>query len=84
MGGRRMTVKELKNNLNHYDDDAEIEFTLNQEIEIDSWKENKYGMKYVEIDKKLDICFIGGTYDAPWIDLELLQGGQRKQRWRDQ
>ena len=66
-----MTVKELKDNLNYYDDDSEIEFTLNQEIEVDSWKENKYGMKYVEIDKKLDICFIGDTNGSPWIDLEV-------------
>lgn len=66
-----MTVKELKENLDYYDDDAEIKFTLNQEIEVDSWKENKYGFKYVEIDKKLDICFIGDTKGAPWIDLEV-------------
>lgn len=48
-----MTVKELKDNLNYYDDDAEIEFT------------------YVEIDKKLDICFIGSTHGTPWIDMEV-------------
>lgn len=66
-----MTVKELKDNLDFYDDEAEIEFTLNQEIEVDSWTENKYGMKYVEIDKKLDICFIGGGEGSPWIDLEV-------------
>lgn len=66
-----MTVKELKDNLNYYDDDAEIEFTLNQEIEVDSWKENKYGFKYVELDKKLDIVFIGNTNGAPWIDMEI-------------
>lgn len=66
-----MTVKELKENLDFYDDDAEIEFTLNQEIEVDSWKETKYGFKYVEIDKKLDICFIGDTHGSPWIDLEV-------------
>ncbi len=65
-----MTVKELKENLDYYDDDAEIEFTLNQEIEVDSWKEDKYGFKYVEIDKKLDVCFIGGN-GSPWIDLEV-------------
>lgn len=66
-----MTVKELKDNLNFYDDDAEVEITLNQEVEVDSWKEDKYGLKYVEIDKKLDICFIGGGYGSPWIDLEV-------------
>lgn len=65
-----MTVKELKENLEFFDDDAEIEITLQQEIEVDSWKENKYGFKYVEIDKKCDICFIGGK-DHPWIDLEV-------------
>lgn len=69
-----MTVKELKENLNFYDDDAEIEFTFNQEVEVDSWKEDKYGFKYVEIDKKLDICFIGGK-DSPWIDLEVKEDG---------
>lgn len=65
-----MTVKELKENLDYYDDDMEIEFTFNQEVEVDSWTENKYGMKSVEIDKKLDICFIGGTGNC-WIDLEV-------------
>lgn len=65
-----MTVKELKENLDYYDDDMEIEFTLNQEVEVDSWTENKYGMKSVEINKKLDICFIGGTGNC-WIDLEV-------------
>jgi hypothetical protein len=69
-----MTVKELKDNLDFYDDDAEIEFTLNQEVEVDSWTENKYGMKSVQIDKKLDICFIGGD-SAPWIDLEVKEDG---------
>lgn len=66
-----MTVKELKENLEYYDDDADIDFTLTQEIEVDAWKENKYGMKYVELDKKLDICFIGSIHGAPWIDLEV-------------
>lgn len=65
-----MTVKELKENLDYYDDDMEIEFILNQEVEVDSWTENKYGMKSVEIDKKLDICFIGGKGNC-WIDLEV-------------
>jgi hypothetical protein len=65
-----MTVKELKENLEYYDDDAEIEFTLNQEVEVDSWTENKYGNKSVEVDLKLEPCFIGGTGNC-WIDLEV-------------
>lgn len=66
-----MTVKELKENLKYFDDDDEIELTFVQEVEVDSWKENIFGYKYVEINKKLDICFIGGTNGNCWIDLEV-------------
>ena len=69
-----MTIKELKDNLNYYDNDAEIELTLDEEMEVDSWTENKYGMKSVYFNKRLDICFIGGGYSSPWIDLNVKEG----------
>lgn len=66
-----MTVKELKENLAYYEDDQEIKFTFRGEVEVEAWTENKYGDKSVEIDLKLEPCFIGGnSIYGCWIDLE--------------
>lgn len=65
-----MTVKELKENLEYYEDNQEIEFTFSGEVEVEAWTENKYGNKSVEIDLKLEPCFIGNSRCCCWIDLE--------------
>lgn len=64
-----MTVKELKDNLEYYEDDQEIEFTFTDEVEVESWKEDKYGIRTVEVDLKLEPSFIGNSGCCCWIDL---------------
>ena len=55
-----MTVKELKAELEFYDDDAEVVFNFNDSsVEVDSWTEDKYGCKTVSIDCNLKPTFIG-------------------------
>ena len=64
-----MTVKELKENLQYYEDDQEIEFTFTDEVEVESWKEDKFGNRSVEVDLKLEPSFIGNSRMCCWIDL---------------
>lgn len=66
-----MTVKELKENLEYYEDDQEIEFTFSGDVEVESWTENKYGEKSVELDLKFEPCFIGNCRCDCWIDLKV-------------
>ena len=54
-----MTVKELKEELSFYDDDAEVVFEVNDDFEPDSVTENKYGWRTVHLDSKLKPTFIG-------------------------
>lgn len=58
-----MTVKELMDNLQYYEFD--------DDVEVESWTENKYGMKEVEIRKKLKPSFIGTVQGNCWISLEV-------------
>lgn len=54
-----MTVKELKEELEYYDDSMEIQFNFDDSsVEVESWTEDKYGYKTVSIDKKLKPTFI--------------------------
>lgn len=64
-----MTVKELKAELECYDEDAEIVFEFNDEIEVDSWTEDRWGNRKVSIDKHLEITFSGDIRDYCWIEL---------------
>lgn len=66
-----MTVKELKENLEYYEDDQELEFTFRGVIEVESWTENKYGNKSVELDAEFEPVFIGHGRCGCWIDLEV-------------
>lgn len=66
-----MTVKELKENLEYYEDDQEIKFTFSGEVEVESWTENKYGNKSVKVDLTLEPCFIGNSRCCCWIDMEV-------------
>ena len=54
-----MTVKELKEELSFYDDDAEVIFEIDCEIEPESITETKYGWHTVHLDSKLKPTFIG-------------------------
>ena len=54
-----MTVKELKEELSYYDDDAEVIFDFeDSSVEVDSWTEDKYGYKTVRIDTELTPTFM--------------------------
>ena len=66
-----MTVKELMQELTYYDEDLEVEFEFDDDVEVESWTENKYGMKEVEIRKKLKPSFIGTVQGNCWISLEV-------------
>ena len=66
-----MTVKELKEELEYYDDDMEVVFEFDDDVDVESWTENKYGMKEVEIRKKLKPSFIGTVQGNCWISLEV-------------
>lgn len=66
-----MTVAELIQELTYYDEDAEVEFEFDDDVDVESWTENKYGMKEVEIRKKLEPSFIGTIHGNCWISLEV-------------
>lgn len=66
-----MTVKELKEELEYYDDDMEVEFEFDDDVDVESWTENKYGMKEVEIRKMLKPSFISEIRGTMRIELEV-------------
>ena len=66
-----MTVKELKEELEYYDDDMEVEFEFDDDVDVESWTENKYGMKEVEIRKMLKPSFVSEIRGAMRIELEV-------------
>lgn len=53
-----MKVKELKAELDCFDEDADVVFEFDDDIYVDSWTEDRYGMKKVAIDTKLKPTFI--------------------------
>ena len=53
-----MTVKELREELEFYDSNAEVIFEINDDIECESWTENKYGDKTVSVNCELNPTFI--------------------------
>lgn len=65
-----MTVKELKQELGYYDDDAEVVFEFNNDVSVDSWTEDKWGNKSVHISTTLEPSFICQVNNDCHIDLE--------------
>ena len=54
-----MTVKELKAELEFYEDDAEVIFRLaDPSVEVNSWTEDKWGFHTVSIDTELEPTFM--------------------------
>lgn len=53
-----MTVKELKEELEYYDDDMEVVFEFDDDVEVETVTESKWGWKEVHIDSKLKPTFI--------------------------
>lgn len=53
-----MTVKEWIRELSLYDDDMEVCFEFDDNIEVESWTENRYGGKSVHVCENLKPTFI--------------------------
>ena len=66
-----MTVAELREELKYYEDDMEVEFEFDSDVEVDSWTENKWGMKEVEIRKMLKVYFVSEIRGNMRICLEV-------------
>ena len=64
-----MTVKELKEELFFYDEDAEVVFEVDDDFEPDSVTENKYGWRTVHLDSKLKPTFISDYHGDCRIEL---------------
>lgn len=66
-----MTVKEWKNELSFYDDDAEVILEVDDEIEPEEITENKRGWYSVRLNSKLKPTFIGELRGACRVELGL-------------
>ena len=64
-----MTVKQWKAELDCYDDDMEVCFEFNDDIEVESWTENRYGQKQVHINENLKPTFISQVNQ--YVNVEL-------------
>ena len=64
-----MTIKELKEELDCYDEDMEVVFEFDDDVAVDSWTENRWGMKSVHIDSKLKPTFISEIFGDCRIEL---------------
>lgn len=69
--GRRMTVKEFKEELSFYDDDAELIFEVDEEFEPEEITENKHGWHTVRLNSKLKPTFIGESRGICRVELGL-------------
>lgn len=71
-----MTVKELKEELEFYDDDMEVWFNFDDaSVAVDSWTEDRYGDKTVSIDADLKPTFIGECRGKMRIELGVEEDG---------
>lgn len=66
-----MTVKELKEELNFYDDDMEVEFNIDDEVEIDSATFDRYDFGSARVRGKLNPSFICKVHGKMYIELEV-------------
>ena len=65
-----MTVKELIEELEYYDDDMEVTFEVCDTFEPDSVTEDKWGNREVYLDVKVKPCFIGKVRGDVCIELD--------------
>lgn len=65
-----MTVKELKEELDYYDDDMEVVFEVCDDFEPDSVTEDKWGNREVHLDVKVKPCFISEIHGEMRIELD--------------
>lgn len=66
-----MTVKEWKQELSFYDDDADVILELDDEVEPAEVTENKRGWYSVRLNSKLKPTFIGELCGACLVELGL-------------
>ena len=74
--GRRandMTVKELKKELEYYDDDMNVVFEVCDDFEPDSITESKYGWRKVHLDAKVKPYFISDCRGEMLIQLDKVE-----------
>lgn len=64
-----MTVKEWKRELECYDEDKEVVFEFNDEIDFESMTKDKYGNMTVNIDAEFTETFVGEIKDYVWVEL---------------
>lgn len=67
-----MKVKEWIEELKQYDENADVVFNLIDDVEVESWTENKYGNKSVSIDAELKENFVCEISGDCRIDLEVV------------
>lgn len=65
-----MTVKELKEELKYYDDDAEVVFEVYDDFEPESVTEDRYGNREVHIHEKLKPFFVSEQHGEMVIELD--------------
>ena len=72
-----MKVKELRDNLAFYDDDAEVIFEIDCDIEPESITETKYGWHTVHLDSRMKPIFICTIYGNCCIEFEVDEGSNK-------
>ena len=65
-----MTVKELKEELEYYDDDMEVVFEVCDDFEPDSVTEDKWGNREVHLEVKVKPFFISENHGEMRIELD--------------
>ena len=68
-----MTVADLKAELSFYDDDAEVVFEVNDDIEPESVTTDKYGLVSVHLDSKLKETFMSEIHGDMHIMLGVVK-----------
>lgn len=69
----KMTVKDLKEELEYYDDDMEVVFEFDDDVEVDTVTESKWGWKEAHIDSKLEPTFISKFNGDMRIELGVIK-----------
>ena len=64
-----MTVKELKEELEYYEDDMEVVFEVCDDFEPDSVTEDKWGNREVHLNTKVRPTFISDDHGDMLIEL---------------
>ena len=68
---RTMTVKELKEELKFYEDDMEIVFELDDDVEVESATFDRYDFGKARVKGRLTPNFIGTVNGNMYIELEV-------------